>query len=60
VTPSTHFRRGDQVRACRGPFAPFVGVVTDVDEHEGTLKVAVSVFGRPTPVELEIEQVEKV
>jgi transcriptional antiterminator NusG len=54
-----NFSEGDSVKVIEGPFTSFVGVVENISD-KGKVKVQVSIFGRPTPVELEFSQVEKV
>jgi transcriptional antiterminator NusG len=53
------FTKGEQVRITEGPFANFNGAVDDVNEDKQTLKVMVSIFGRPTPTEVSFANVEK-
>ena len=58
--PTVTFRVGDHVRITDGPFSAFTGVVDEVNNERGKVKVMVSIFGRATPVELDFLQVQSV
>ncbi len=58
--PAVLFEKDENVRIIEGPFSNFIGVVEEVNMERGKLKVMVTIFGRPTPVELDFLQVEKI
>jgi len=58
--PRYQFEEGDEVRVVDGPFSNFQGIVEEVKPDKEKLRVLITIFGRPTPVELEFIQVNKV
>ena len=57
--PKLRFSLGENVTVVDGPFSNFTGTVEEINEEKGKVKVLVSIFGRPTPVELDFIQVDK-
>ncbi len=58
--PAIQFEKGENIRIIEGPFRHFVGIVEEINEPKAKIKAMVTIFGRPTPVELDFLQVEKV
>jgi len=58
--PAVSFEKEESIRIIEGPFKHFIGIVDEVNQERGKLKVMVTIFGRPTPVELDFLQVEKI
>lgn len=58
--PAVEFDKGENIRIIDGPFRHFIGVVEEVSEAKAKIKAMVTIFGRPTPVELDFLQVEKI
>lgn len=60
LRPKVEFEKGEVVRVVQGPFSNFTGVIDEVNEERGKMKVMVSIFGRGTPLEVDFTQVERV
>ncbi len=58
--PKVLFEEGESVRVLEGPFANFTGTVDEINLEKGKVRVLVSIFGRPTPIEIEFGQLEKI
>ncbi|MDR2399950.1 MAG: transcription termination/antitermination protein NusG [Endomicrobium sp.] len=58
--PAVSFEKEENVHITEGPFKHFIGIVEEVNQERGRLRVMVTIFGRPTPVELDFLQVEKI
>ena len=57
--PKQSFNEGETVKVTEGPFSGFSGVIEEINAEKGRIRVSVEIFGRPTPVEIEFSQVEK-
>jgi transcriptional antiterminator NusG len=58
--PAILFEKEENVRIIEGPFKHFIGIINEVNQERGKLRVMVTIFGRPTPVEFDFLQVEKI
>lgn len=58
--PAVQFEKGENIRISEGPFRHFTGIVEEVNEAKAKIKALVTIFGRPTPVELDFLQIEKI
>ncbi len=58
--PKQSFNEGESVKVIDGPFSGFTGVIEEINAEKNRIKVSVEIFGRPTPVEIEFNQVEKI
>ena len=58
-TSDVPYQVGDRVKVIDGPFSDFIGLVDDINPEKSKIKVMVSIFGRNTPVELDVLQVEE-
>ena len=58
--PAVQFEKGENIRIIEGPFRHFIGIVEEVNDAKAKIKAMVTIFGRPTPVELDFLQVEKI
>jgi transcription termination/antitermination protein NusG len=58
--PKQSFNEGESVKVVDGPFSGFTGVIEEINAEKNRIKVSVEIFGRPTPVEIEFNQVEKI
>jgi transcriptional antiterminator NusG len=58
--PAVSFEKEENVRIIEGPFKHFIGIVEEINQNRGKLRIMVTIFGRPTPVELDFLQVEKI